>query len=121
MANSEDRRTRRMEQKRGHFLLQKRVKLYWKSHPKTDKNTDITLRGTVLGVDTVGILIKGVYTTLKRELKNVIEYPLEKKNRLVLIPWDAVERLEVIEPGSDEERLDRMITSGELLKQKLQG
>ncbi len=110
-----------MEQKRGHFLIQKRVKLYWKSHPKTEKNTDITLRGTVLGIDTVGILIKGIYTTIKRDLKETIEYPINNQNKLILTPWSSVERIEVIEPGSEDARRDKLITSGEILKQHLKG
>jgi hypothetical protein len=104
---------------REHLLIGRRVILLWssgtRSFPgnlgqKSQQNKgEIFLRGLVKKVDQIGVHIIGVQTVKKVDTQSVREFPIDEREKSYYIPWTAIAGVEIIEEGSEDEKIDNII------------
>jgi hypothetical protein len=102
-----------------HRLLGRRVVLLWSAQTRSYANGvnmkgqihkgEIFLRGIVQEVDRLGVFVVGRQTIKKTDTQSVREFPIDDREKPYFIPWTSVAGIEIIEKGSDEEKIDNII------------
>jgi hypothetical protein len=69
----------------------------------------IYLRGIVEKLDAVGVAINGVRTIKKTDTQSVREFPVDESEKAFFMPWSSVASIQVIEAGSEDEKVDNII------------
>ena len=102
-----------------HMLLGRRVVLLWGAQTRSYANAvnmkgqihrgEIFLRGMVQKVDMLGVVVVGLQTIKKIDTQSVREFPIDNREKLYFIPWASVAGIEILEKGSDEEKIDNII------------
>jgi hypothetical protein len=102
-----------------HMLLGRRVVLLWSAQARSYANGvnmkgrihkgEVFLRGMVQKVDLLGILMVGLQTIKKIDTQSVREFPIDNHEKHYFIPWTSVASIEILEKGSEEEKIDNII------------
>ena len=105
--------------KQKHHLLGQRVILLFSASARAYPNgvllsgqlhkSAIYLRGVIKKVDAVGLLVEGVQTIKKTDTQSVREFPVDEHKKSFFMPWTSVASIEIIEAGSEEEKIDNII------------
>ena len=104
---------------KNHMLLGRRVVLLWSAQTRSYANGvnmkgqihkgEIFLRGIVQKVDLLGVFVVGLQTIKKIDTQSVREFPIDDREKSYFIPWTSVAGIEILEKGSEEEKIDNII------------